>query len=291
MNETPNTASESAATPQSSEPAQAPVNAPLAENPYVQNLFAILNDNGKDTKGLAALIGHVSEMESFVKRAEDKIADMKSQLAEMKEAQGHPVRTALQSAIKALETKVAEVKERISEIKTAIADGAKSAVAAFKENGAAALNNAAKFFHIKGALKAVAGSAHESAAICDRVIADIRQFSAEYHRTGRHLKNMGRILTGKPPIDAAKEAGKLAAAVSAPYKAHKSILLNIGGLAGAAANKLDRLDAAMEAKQARRVIEKKPSVLDELNANVKMLAEQDRARTAPDRAKVKEAAL
>jgi hypothetical protein len=262
----------------------------LAQNEYVQELFSIMQDNGKDTKGLAALIGHVSEMESFVKRAEDKIADMKTQLAEMKEAQGHPVRTALTNAIKTLETKVAEVKERIFELKTAIIDGAKSAVTAFKENGTEALSNAARFFHIKGALKAVEKSVHESATICDKAVADIKQFSGEYHRTGRHLKNMGRILAGKPPIDAAKEAGKLAAVVSAPYKAHKAVLLNIGGLAYAVANKLDRLDAAADVNRARRIREKQPSVLDELDANVKMLAEQNRSRTA-DRTKVKEAAI
>ena len=53
----------------------------LSQNEYVQELYSILQDNGRDTSGLSALIGHVSEMENFVKRAEDKIADMKSQLS------------------------------------------------------------------------------------------------------------------------------------------------------------------------------------------------------------------
>jgi hypothetical protein len=291
MNENPNPASESAAVPQASESAQAPMNAPLAENPYVQNLFAILNDNGKDTKGLAALIGHVSEMESFVKRAEDKIADMKTQLAEMKEAQGHPVRTALQGAIKALETKVAEVKERISELKTAITDGAKSAVAAFKENGAAALGNVAKFFHIKGALKAIDKSVDRDIAICDRAVATIGKFAENYHEAGRGIKNMGLIIIGREPVDQKKENGKLAAVMSAPYKAEKAAMNGIKKAVGATLQRLEQIESAQEAKQVRRVIEKKPSVLDELDANVKMLAEQDLARPAPDRAKVKEAAL
>lgn len=63
---------------------------PLMENQYVKELFSILQDNGRDSSGLSALLGHVSEMESFVKRAEDKIAEMKSQLAEMKEVQNAP---------------------------------------------------------------------------------------------------------------------------------------------------------------------------------------------------------
>jgi hypothetical protein len=235
-------------------------------------------------------------MESFVTRAEQKISEMKAQLGEMKEVQSHPVKTALTNAIKALETKVAEVKERIGELKTAIADGCKSAVEAFREKGAAALNNLAKFFHIKGALKAVDKSAEHSAAICDRAVANIAQFSKEYHETGKHLKNMGRMFVGKPPIDAAREAGKLAAFAAAPYKSEKAALCGIQKAAGAMIDKLERLESAQKAKQARRVIERKPaerqsSVLGELEANIQMLAEQDRSRAAPERAKAKEAAL
>ena len=108
---------------------------PLSENQYVKELFSILQDNGRDTSGLSALIGHVGEMENFIKRAEDKIADMKSQLSDMKEVQNHPVKAALQTAIKTLETKVAEVRERLSDLKNNIVEGCKNAVAAFKERG------------------------------------------------------------------------------------------------------------------------------------------------------------
>ena len=47
--------------------------APLSENQYVKNLFSILKDNGKDTSGLTALLGHVNKMESLIKSAEDRI--------------------------------------------------------------------------------------------------------------------------------------------------------------------------------------------------------------------------
>jgi hypothetical protein len=296
MNENPNSANESAATPQVSETAPLSSNAPLAENQYVQELFAILQDNGKDTKGLSALIGHVSEMESFISRAEDKISDMKSQLAEMKEVQNHPVKTALQSAIKTLEHKVAQVKEQLADLKNGIIEGCKNAVTAFKEKGAAALNNLASFFHIKGALKAMDKSVDESVATCDRAVANVNKFSQEYHETGKHLKNMGRILTGKPPIDTAKETGKLAKVVSAPYKAEKTALLGVKKAVGAMVKKLEQLETAQEAKQARRVIERQPAerktgIIGELEANIAMLAEQDRSRTAPERAKKKEAEL
>jgi hypothetical protein len=280
---------------QVSEPAQS-ANAPLMENQYVQELFSIMQDNGKDTKGLAELIGRVGEMEGFVTRAEQKIADMKSQLAEMKEAQGHPVRTALQSAIKALETKVAEVKERISELKTAIIDGCKTAVEAFKEKGAAALSGIAKFFHIKSALKAIDKTADSDIATCDRAVANINKFAQNYHEVGRGVKNMGLIIIGREPVDQKKENGKLAAAMALPYKAHKAALNGIKKAIGAMEKGLAQLDASVESQRAGRAIEKNPAerkmgIIGELEANIAMLAAQDRERAVPDKSRQKEAAL
>ena len=201
--------------------------APLTENEHVQELLGILHENGKDATGLTALINHVGEMENFVKLAESRIADMKAQLDEMKEVQDHPVRHALQNAIKALETKVMEVKEHIKELKNNVIEGCRNAVDAFKEKGAAVLDRLASFFNIKGSLNSISKNIDESIVLDDKAMAKIESFSKEYHETGLHLKNMGRVLTGKPPIDAAKESGKLAKAVSLPYKAHKAVQLKM----------------------------------------------------------------
>jgi hypothetical protein len=301
MNENQGSAGESAATPQAQETAPQPlaaqsVNAPLMENQYVQELFAILHDNGKDGKGLSALIGHVGEMENFVTRAEQQISAMKSQLAEMKEVQNHPIKTALTNAIKALETKVAEVKERIGELKSAIIDGCKSAVDAFKEKGAVALNNIAKFFHIKGALKAVDKSVTGTIATCDRAMSNIKKFSENYHEVGRGFKNMGLIIVGREPVDEKKENGRLAKAMSAPYKAEKAAMNGIKKAVGATLKGLAQLDASVEARRARRDIERKPAerkpgIIGELEANIAMLAAQDRECAVPDKSRQKEAAL
>jgi regulator of replication initiation timing len=301
MNENQSSASESAAIPQAQETAPQPlasqsVNAPLMENQYVQELFAILHDNGKDSKGLSALIGHVGEMESFVTRTEQQISAMKSQLAEMREVQNHPIKTALTNAIKALETKVAEVKERIGELKSAIIDGCKSAVDAFKEKGAAALNNIAKFFHIKGALKAVDNAVDKDIATCDRAVANINKFAENYHEAARGIKNMGLIIIGREPVDRRKENGAMAAGMALPYKAHKAALNGIKKAIGAMEKGLAQLDASVEAQRVRRDIERKPperktGIIGELEANIAMLAAQNRERAVPDKSRIKEAAL
>ncbi|GHV08314.1 hypothetical protein FACS1894217_10540 [Clostridia bacterium] len=250
----------------------------LAENQYVQELFSILKDNGRDTSGLSALLGHVEGMENYIKRAEDKISDMKSQLADMKEVQNHPVKTALTNAIKTLENKVAEVKVQLAELKQNIVDGCKSAVQAFKEKGLSTLNNLASFFHIKGAIKAIDRSVGESAQSCDKAVERINSFAREYHSANNALRNMGRIVVGKPPIDAKKEAGKLARAVAAPYKAEKTVLLKISGLANSMVQRLEQLETTA-AKQ------RKPPIAERIARGKERAAQRELERPTPERAK------
>ena len=203
------------------------MSASLMDNKHVQGLFQILQENGKDASGLTALINHVSGMEDFVKQAENKIAEMKSQLDSMKEMQNHPIKNVLQKAIAALEAKVTEIKQNIAELKTNIVEGCRNAVAAFKEKGAAVLDKLASFFKVKSCLQAIKNSTVKSAENCDKAVNKIQIFSKEYHEAGKHLKNMARVMVGKKPVDAVKESGKLAKVVSAPYKAEKACLVGI----------------------------------------------------------------
>jgi len=267
--------------------------APLAENQYVKELFSILQENGRDSTGLAALLGHVSEMESFVKRAEDKIADMKSQLAEMKEVQNHPVKTALQNAIKTLEHKVAEVKERITELKHNIVEGCKNAVAAFKEKGAAALDKLASFFHVKDTLKAIDKSMEQSVRQCDKTIANINEFASQYHTAGRAIKNMGRMLIGKEKIDAKKENGLLAKSVAAPYKAQKAALTGIKKAAVKAIAAIDRMEERQAERKTERQAERadKPDMLAKIAKNKERVEREKLELPTPEREKAKGAEL
>jgi uncharacterized protein YukE len=246
----------------------------LSENQYVQELFSILQDNGKDTAGLAALLGHVSEMEGFVKRADDKIAEMKSQLAEMKEVQNHPVKSALKNAIQTLEHKAREIKERLGELKHNIAEGCRAASDAFRSKGVSALDKLASYFHVKSGVQALDKNVRQAMNFCDKSVQQIENFSREYHAAGRAIKNIVRMLIGKEPIDATKEAGKLSKTLAAPYKAEKTALLKISELANATIQRLEQLETTAAEKRENRVREpKEPSLLQEL-AEARQLVEQ-----------------
>lgn len=265
----------------------AAVTSDLEDNPYVQELFAILQENGKSAQGLSALIGHVSEMESFVKRAEDTISDMKSQLSEMKEVQNHPVKTALQNAIKTLEKKVAEVKVQLNELKNNIAEDCKNAVAAFKEKGITVLDKLASFFHIKDNLQDWNKNINSIIRADDKAIAKIEAFASEYHSAGRAVKNMARVAIGREPIDAKRESGKLAKTLEAPYKAQKSALIGLQKALDKAIEQLDRLgDRAL--KQAEQSAEKRPSLMARLGENKERVEREKAEMAVPERTRPQE---
>lgn len=257
----------------------------LMENEYVKELFSILQNNNRDTAGLDALLGHVKGMEDFVKLAEDRIADMKSQLDDMREIQNHPVKTALQNAIKTLEAKVEEVRKQLSELKSNIIEGCKNAVTAFKEKGITALDNLASFFHIKKGLQVIKNDIVKSVDICDKAVTDINTFAKEYHTAGRALKNMARVAVGKKPLDAQKEAGKLARAVGAPYRAEKACLLGMRKAVNAAIGKLEQLEQGAESKRNEKAATKKPTLTERINANKERIKRQEREKPIPERAK------
>ena len=85
----------------------------------------------------------------------------------------------------------------------------KSILADFKERGAVALNGITGFLHLRPALESIQNGGGKSMQASDRAVARIDAFSTEYHEAGRHLKNMGRTLQGKPAEAEAKENGRL----------------------------------------------------------------------------------
>jgi SMC interacting uncharacterized protein involved in chromosome segregation len=247
-------------------------------------LFSLLHEYGRDAGGLSALLDHVGEMEEFVKRAEDRIADMKIQLDSISEIQNHPLKAALQKAIRALESTVREVKQQIVTLKDNIVEGCKNAVAAFRDRGVTALDNLAAFFHVKEGLQAMKNSIVADMSVCDKSLAHIASFAREYHAAGQAIKNMARVAVGKQPIDRKKEAGRIARAVSAPYKAHKAILSKMKVATDKTIGKLTLLENTALEKKEERQLARKSSLLEKLDVNKKRVAREQRERQVPERA-------
>lgn len=258
--------------------------APLMENEHIKELLAIMKANSVDSKELHSVLRYVGAMERQLDKAVGELTAMRHELNDMRVAQNHPVRRALQNAITTLEEKIAVMRERLDAVKSGIIDGAKKAVAAFKQKRISALNNLASFFHIKGGLKALRDSINDGIKTDERAITAIESVSAKYHEAGRRVKNMGRALTNKEAVREAKPSGKLANTLEAPFRNEKAFLSGALKNVNAAIRSMEQLEASAakirEAKTAAKA-EKKPSVLKNLE-ELKEKAAQTK-RDVPER--------
>ena len=223
---------------------------PIAENEYVKELLALLKENQSPAGNeLLEAIGHVSEMEKQLASAVDELKAMRQDLEKM---QNNPLKTALQKSVIVLQDRILALRNSLAELKAGIIEGCKNTLAAVKEQGISALDNAARFFHIKPGLEALRNNINEGIKADEKAISRIEAVSAEYHEAGRHVKNIGRALMGKEAVQEAKAVGKLAKTVQAPYRAERACFLAARkGLDKAVAG-LDRLEHAAE---------KQPSIL------------------------------
>ena len=72
----------------------------------------------------------------------------------------------------------------------------------------------------------------KSMQVSNRAVARIDAFSTEYHEMGRHLKNMGRAIQGKPAETDAKENGKVARVFKGAFKVEGALISSINRNAG-----------------------------------------------------------
>ena len=250
--------------------------APLSQNEHVRELFEIMRENGTDTSALTAMLSYVAAMEKNLATAVTELTHVRSELADIREIQDHPIKAKLQKAADALEVKIEQAREGLKAVKDAIIDGCKNAVAAFKEKGKAVLQNIMSFFRVGDKLNEIRDSLADGIRGSTQAIANIEAFSVEYHKTGQHLKNMRLTIIGRPADAAAKENGKIALVAQAPFKAVRSCLTSARKLTDGVIKKV----AAFEQSAV-----KKPSVLDEVDRLTREIAAV--AKTAPTRERSK----
>ena len=180
-------------------------------------------------------------MEKQLAEAVGELKTMREDLAQM---QNHPLKAALQKSIITLQDRILALRDNLAELKAGVIEGCKKALADFKVRGVAALDNAARFFHIKSGLETMRDNLGQSIGIDQKAIAKIEAVSAEYHEAGRHLKNIGRTLTGKEAVQEAKPAGKLAKTIEAPYRAELACLHAMKKSVEKAIDRVSRLEQA-----------------------------------------------
>lgn len=220
------------------------------ENDQVKALVVLLM--GKDPAGgreLEELAGQVASMERRLDAALEELGEMRQKIQEV---QDRSLKAVLQKNCKALEGNVDVLRQRILELKGQVVEGCKNILKDFADRGAVALDGVSRFLRLKPALEAVQAAAEKVVQSSDRAAARIDAFSTEFHEAGRHLKNMGRSIQGKPAQAEAKENGRVADAFKGAFKIERAFASAIGENVGISLNALARLEQRAE---------RRPSVL------------------------------
>lgn len=201
------------------------------------------------------MIGYVAEMERQFAGAMAELTAMRQEIQKMRRS---PLKTALTKACAALKSSLTTLGKQLASLKNALVKGCRKAFQAFAKEGSAALYHIDRFFHLQDSLQSVRKSCDQSIRIDQRAIDKIEAFSQEYHKAGRHLKNMGRLLIKKQPIEQARPTGLFAKSVQAPYRAELACLQALRSSVDRAISGLERLE---QTRQSREKPQQKPSVI------------------------------
>jgi len=243
-----------------------------------------MREQNKDTDALFAMLNYASELEFHMDILAEQLGDMRKDLREMREIQDHPFKVWLQKAVTALEKRFSDMRVCLAKIKSAIVEGAKNAIAAFKEKGASALNNVMQFFQIKQGLQTWKENIDATIRADTKTIAGIEAFSQQFHETGKGVRNMGRTLRGMEAVTEAKPIGLLAKTLQALFKAHRATHFKMKNVLTAAIKGLGQMEQAAVQRRAARAPER-PSLLKRLEENKELAAQQVRTAPVMDRAK------
>lgn len=214
---------------------------PLRDNEYVNEYVKTMKEGNKDYTSFTELMNTVSYLEDLLKQSDKNMAEMKNQLTNFKEIQKHPIKSMLTEISDSMKSNLEAAKSKLSEISEKIVEFCKKIVENFKSVGISALDKTVSTLKLQDGFTAISASAAKNNKLSDQAISKIEAFSAEYHKAGLSLKNMGRIALGKEPTDTAKENGKLAEALAAPYRAQKAAGAKIERAAFVASRNLENL--------------------------------------------------
>ncbi len=183
------------------------VSRPILEDPAVKEFLSLMQEhNPAGGEAFFSLLRQVTDMEAEFTEALRALQSMREQL---EAAQEGPVKRTLRKVVAGLERSVATLRERLATLKQSLISGCQRAVEAFKEMGVSALSHASEFFHVGPVLEAIGREADKAAALTEKGYHAIEGAAKSYHEAGRRIRNAGRAILNRDPLEEGKAPGKV----------------------------------------------------------------------------------
>ena len=204
----------------------------LHEEQEVKAIIDVLDANDPLTRRtFEALLTCVSTMEVQVKSLSEETIRLRQ---EIKEMQPSPEKEMVQQENRNMEDQVVVMQQDVIGLKRGILEGCRKALDNFKQHGKKALKDFLSFLHIDRALEKAQEHVSVNLRENDQTLKEIEAITKEYHKSGQHLKNTGRMIAGKEPIADIKGPGIISKAVTAHFKAERSCLNKLDSSIGKA---------------------------------------------------------
>lgn len=218
----------------------------LRDNEYAKGLFEFLLHSSEQDKAsdFSTLINYIDSMEMQFDNVIKELQDVKLQLAKVQKS---PVKDLLLGMVNTIEYKIKEAFSKLDHVKTTIIESATQTLEAAKHRGIAGLNKMAAFLGVHQGLNAMRDDLGHSGEMMENTIKKMQDAAQELRSVGSHIKNAGRILSGKEPQEVSNDKdGHLAAAVLAPMRGTRIILSGMEKTIAAAISKIEHLEQAVE---------------------------------------------
>lgn len=225
---------------------------PLAENPLIVELLGLLAKN-KATEQYAEfnqLVSCVSAMEEQLNRTATELSAVKRELQTLRGSLSKEDKAALSGLSASLGAAVKRGREQLSALKGLILRAARTAVKDFKDKGVIVLSGALEALGVHKAVTALQNHFSSTARAVEIGIARMEAVGQELRGVGSHVRNIGRVLSGKERQEAGQSRGETA--VLAPLRHIRDALRKAENLAGQTVGSLEKLEHSAN--------ERKPSI-------------------------------
>lgn len=227
----------------------------LSVHPQILDLIEALEQNGlsKQKEEVQSLVGYIENMEQSLSMM---MAEMQEMHAEVSRLHDKGIRAKCTQLLSKAENKIEQVKTMVSTAKNRLIAAAGNAMKTYKEKGKSALIQAVNAMRIPAALSRIKEGFYHAAQSMRQSAGQLDSVREELHEVGSHMKNVGRVMFGKPT----KQTKAL--------EADKGVLAKLRDFLESCGKAFDRMersaDNLLSKTQHDKPMEEKPSVKSEL---------------------------
>ena len=226
----------------------------LKDYPAVAEMIHLLEENGRPEQAadFSRLIAAVDSVGQQYEAMQMEVNDLRQQLVNATTEQ-HPLKDTLFRTVRALEDQANAVHTRLQMIQNRITFIAEKAVENFKQMGVSTLDTAISKLRVDQLLDTAQQLIRGGVDDLDKSIRKVEAIGQELRSAGSHMKNAGRVASGKEAqaVDGG-QGGRFQTVVLAPMKAVRSTLERMGRTFRAAECAVDRLGHAAEQGRGKR---------------------------------------